>query len=121
KPDGVMDMLNRAFGRAGVLLPADAGKRTVVLGCALAIAALLLQVDAAAGRRGRKADHRDVIAPYDTGGAFWGGDLLSPDRRYIASARIGEAAVENLTILDAQSRKPQVRAEDVDGFVWVPL
>ena len=30
-------------------------------------------------------------------------------------------AVENLTILDAQSRKPQVRAEDVDGFVWVPL
>jgi hypothetical protein len=51
---------------------------------------------------------------------FAQGDVWSPDLRYVASARIGEAAVLTLTVLDADTRKPLARIDDVEGFTWVP-
>jgi hypothetical protein len=99
--------------------------RALVLKMIAYLAGVLLLVTAysqAAVAAGRHAGNvrRRIILPYDKGGAFWQGDLWSPDRKYIASAKLEEAGSLSVTVIDAKSHQNLVRAEDVNGFVWVP-
>jgi hypothetical protein len=51
---------------------------------------------------------------------FAQGDIWSPDLGYVASARIGEAGMLIVTVLEAKTRQPLAHVDDVDGFAWVP-
>jgi hypothetical protein len=48
------------------------------------------------------------------------GDYPSPDRRYLARTRTGEAAVVTLTIIDTRTHEHLAQVEDLNSFVWVP-